>query len=86
MSEMVERVAKAIFISLYDAEEYWPDRVGQADLWIADDFRRCTRAAIAAMREPTEPMIDAFSASHIYDQRDLVRKHWRAMINEALKP
>lgn len=44
------------------------------------------RAAIAAMREPTEGMCDAAIPKLLYDdQRDCIADAYQAMIDEALK-
>ena len=57
MSEMIERVARAIALAALDDEtrsvvdpENWP---------VAESYCDMARAAIEAMREPTEAMIDA---------------------------
>jgi hypothetical protein len=56
MSDMVERVALAIYIAEIGSAAGWDDyRVVKArHLWFAK-----ARAAIEAMREPTQDMIDA---------------------------
>lgn len=82
MSELVERVAKAIFMSQYLVEESdWPDRVQFCCSHDANAFRDSAKAAIEAMREPTDEMIDAVGSdwgSHLKD-------NWETMIDEALK-
>lgn len=56
MSEMVERVAKAI----YEADGVWslafPWPTMGSDGQSPDNYRRIARAAVEAMREPTEDM------------------------------
>lgn len=98
MSEMIETVAKAIGTELWGAEIYDRSAAGDATLskstrLIADECRGAARAAIAAMREPTEAMCDAslgdwpesqlsrFGAMEDLHPRDV----WQIMIDEALK-
>ena len=90
---MVERVARAIcpvFNGLpdndYDAG--MADHRGKT----RDDWRKFARAAIAAMREPTEEMIDAAMAtikepspSWRAVKRLALRQQFPVMIDEALK-
>jgi hypothetical protein len=83
MSEMVELVARA----MAEKQRGW-------DVWdeISDDsdtdyigkneFRDLARAAIEAMREPTEMMMDA-GHGEILEQSTL--PVWQAMVDEALK-
>ena len=91
MSEMVERVARAI----------WQESVGRADWYKWETFRpdawgRClsmaqARAAIEAMREPTEAMIEAARNEDdpgFCDEPGFAAPHkdaWQAMIDAALK-
>jgi hypothetical protein len=86
MSEMVERVA----IAMYDAEgfqraiyksgaEGWPhDRED-----VRDRYRKIARAAIAAMREPTNEMLDA--SGEVDEGWGRNHAIWRAMIDKALE-
>jgi hypothetical protein len=74
-SEMVEAVAKAI-VGRMDTSYSWQEAVEVA------------RAAIAAMREPTEAM--EVAAEDVVLSRPASQKHaaatvWQAMIDEALK-
>ncbi len=71
MSEMIERVAKALV-------EAWPSW----GTWGDEEARKGARAAIEAMREPTEAMVIAGGK-----QLDCAfeRQCWRAMIDAALK-
>ena len=84
--DMLERVAKAIH------EDAWPYVVFGEDERCMEIARRSARAAIAAMREPNEPMLATFhdvveitvypdekAASIMND-----RKVWAAMIDAAL--
>jgi hypothetical protein len=85
--EMVERVARAMFdlnIEMLD----W-DRVHES---VSEGYRHSTRAAIAAMREPTEGMVtagkDAYKVtrgkrSNLHGPAGLAGK-WQAMIDAAL--
>lgn len=41
------------------------------------------RVAIAALREPSEAMLDAIPAGFQLEQRELARKHFRMMIDAA---
>ena len=71
MNKMVERVAQAMMDSDY-SEDGAPVNI---------HFGILAKAAISAMREPTEEMIEAgWNASG-----DQPQTHWTAMINEALK-
>jgi len=77
MSEMIERVARAICrLRFYEGgltpieqliDESWPQHVEQV------------RVAIAAMRVPTEPMMNV-TGHPVHAKYD-----WMAMIDEALK-
>lgn len=80
MSEMVERVAKAI------AEKYAP-AVDQRAPYAAVMMREAAKAAIEAMREPTKAMTadaarDISIFTTIPDAADIV---WRRMVDAALK-
>jgi len=72
MSEMVERVAKAIKESKRQGETI--------------TYEEAARAAIAAMREATDDMVwSAKSTDEGPNGWDGVRENWRAMIDEALR-
>ena len=73
MSEMIERVAKAI-----DESSQPP---GCADYSIL--MKNAAVAAIKAMREPTDAMVDA--GDMWADAPGYSAKAWRAMIDAALK-
>lgn len=89
MSEMVERVAEAIFEAL--------GTCGNADLMAGAgtiDFNPETerrvkqliaRAAIEAMRYPTEAMKKAGAYQVEYDHEGNLFRAWESMIDEALK-
>lgn len=95
MSEMVERVARALFTkrmppfsSDADTDMAWNDKS------FAATARRIgahedARAAIAAMREPTEAMIEAHISECAGDADEAgpkrVKTAYQAMIDEALK-
>lgn len=69
MSEMIERVAKAI-AKQNNASEW--DRIDEDDVFdrgylLRRDYLAFASAAIEAMREPTEPMADAFMPYPISD-------------------
>ena len=71
MTDMIERVAKAINDTMLQHGDYKPDELA--------------RAAIAAMREPSEKMIDV----GFKEQQTILSKPiegiWTAMIDAALK-
>lgn len=76
MSDMVERVARAICLKLSGPE--------------LDECENAARAAIEAMREPTRAMFLAGrELAHSGDEdelmdRDSVKERWRVMIDAAL--
>jgi len=85
MSEMIKRVARAIFVAADDAHNTWP----------TPDHPECVkmaRAAITAMREPTEAMIKRGDEVEWYDGDDRLmsagaynaEKIFQAMIDTAL--
>jgi hypothetical protein len=97
MSGMVERVARAAYLEYSGSDpesEYawWYGKdEGQPYDWRkeadrtsveAEGFLRCARAAIAAMREPTEAMIEAGRVRGLDDGG--VEGRWRAMIDAEL--
>ena len=55
------------------------------DLAIQECRRMNARAAIEAMREPTQKMVDVTDWPGCADTETLVERNWRAMIDEALK-
>jgi hypothetical protein len=83
MSEMIERVARAIYEDAWGIE--WPpEPAGEAD-----EYRRGARAAIEAMREPTEAMLSAAGTRRPRGDEVMGPDHpwalWDAMIDAALK-
>lgn len=76
MSEMFERVAKAIFVAADDATNTWPTPSHP-------ECQRMARAAIAAMREPTESMENEAADTDAAEKRDY-RRIWIAMIDAIL--
>lgn len=88
MSEMVERVAAEIFES--QEWEFAPNIPfhEQTD-GTKEVFRVAAHAAIEAMREPTEVMLDAALEAADWanelDERKEADVAWHAMIDEALK-
>lgn len=96
MSEMVERIARAIcyahaYTMFFDHPE--EERVAQARAHEERDWQTFVHAAkegISAMREPTEAMLDAADNTDIEVGEYLIRQPharlcWQAMIDEALK-
>lgn len=92
MSEMVERIAMAMAAELKRQTDE-PDALGAAffnmdgrlDDVIADgvfDLRTLARAAVTAMREPTDDEQDTAWGTSVYGEE---LNDWQAMIDEALK-
>lgn len=84
MSEMIEKVAKAAYESLFSGE--WPD-VGTSIS--ADQFRTAARAAIEAMREPTNDMKQCSDEVHWGYSCHVcggLTEGWQKMIDHALAP
>jgi hypothetical protein len=90
MSEVVQRAASAIQNKLCNMDEQH-DRCAL----IATDAQaeQLARAAIEAIREPTEAMISKAMAPYIYGNdeamnkafRETIRSYWRAMLEEVLE-
>lgn len=89
MSEMVERVAKALF-----RWQEGHDRWDEAESESREDATEAARAAIEAMREPTEAMVcagDECILEALNDHTGVLRPitpaqaSFGAMIDEALK-
>jgi hypothetical protein len=93
MSEMVERVARSIFGSMFTVFEEWLDETGgfdpsrlgpiTAQRWF--DCQDAARAAIAAMREPTKEILFALQDRPDLAAGTVLPDLWRAMIGELLK-
>ena len=83
MSEMVERVAAALCVEAGD--EPYRDYIGMGNTpmkgWKMHE--RAARAAIEAMREPTEAMLTAGDTAMIRNS-DTSADAWPAMIDAAL--
>lgn len=73
MSEMGERVARALFMRAHPRESVEPN----SQLW--HSFLGQAEVAIEAMREPTDAMVEEGAG------RGNVRVTWSMMIDEALK-
>ena len=71
MNGMIERVTFAL------------ERAG-IDSYMEGDYEGLARAAIAAMREPTEAMIEACGADDYYDSYERRRANWETMIDTVL--
>ena len=80
MSEMVERVAKEIYLHV-NAET-----AGRPLAEVADAYLACARAAILAMREPTEAMLSAAYRSCDDSGMVMIKSGYKAMIDSALSP
>lgn len=79
MSEMVERVARAIALEDLDPETR---AAVDPDVWfVAESYYDLARAAIEAMREPTGAMEDAAFSSTL----TIPKRGYQAMIDAALK-
>lgn len=79
MSEMIERVARAVSQSFHD--EGYIEGVSDPAEW--NEFLKAARAAIEAMREPTDRMVwDGGTALH--DKGEDTAGIWAAMIDAAL--
>lgn len=89
---MVERVAKAMFDSFQETQvahphrNAWNSRIG---LGLQPYYREAARAAIRALREPTEEMLErgqgCLDFTPIKDCVDQARKVWVGMIWAALE-
>jgi len=86
MSEMIERVARALCRQYELDDGFSPE---QADRAAAGDMHRnfikAARATIEAMREPTDEMLAAGCAGDQEGSFSKSRMDWQAMIDEALK-
>jgi hypothetical protein len=86
MSEMVERVARAMFED--DQFDYEPKMPTWEETGAREEYRRKAKIAIRAMREPSEAMIDAAYTG--YDSEGFgIGRHdaltvWQAMIDATL--
>lgn len=85
---VVERVAKALYesdgfnVACKPTAEAWPmDREK-----VREDYRRKARAAISAMREPTDDMLKAGAVGSGEDSTGVALGAYQNMIDAALKP
>lgn len=76
--EMVERVARAIL--LQHIVERWPPTIGEE---VKEICRIQAKAAIEAMMEPTNAMLDEAEGQLGFESADLF---WKAMLRKALGP
>lgn len=77
--EMLERVARALFKTEWDNKGHsWEMEAAHHAYW-----REQARAAIAAMREPTEDM--CMIGEDLGEVHAAAAQIWRAMIDAALK-
>lgn len=74
---MIERVARAIARDDYDGDDLW-DKLGPGN---KAAYKANARAAIEAMREPTEKMSDEGAANNFGKPSYAA---WQAMIDAAL--
>jgi hypothetical protein len=85
-SEMIERVARALWVQHTGRGDWWDDPSYAAlTEETRNGYRGFARAAIAAMREPSQAMIEAGGkvVLHIGDHRSSADV-WRAMIDEVM--
>lgn len=80
MSEMVERVAKALHKAHYERGRGLPPSWDAIDRFEREMWLFSARAAIEAMREPTRDMISAANRNN--HPRDI--DTWQTMIDAAL--
>ncbi|MBR2268746.1 hypothetical protein [Sphingobium sp.] len=81
MSEMIERVAKAIYEEDDPWHKAWPWPNLNESQGSPEPYRRIAAAAIKAMREPSEAMIEAGQQT---DETITAVDVYRAMIDAAL--
>lgn len=86
MSEMVERVARALCLSKRNSPKDYPS--GWLERHVNENwhlFEDDARTAIAAMREPTQNMIEAPYSLRASADDFIHKSFYQAMIDEALK-
>ncbi len=81
MTEMIERVARALFYRFQFDPEYEYEDAPEKE---RDLYRGCALTAIEAMREPTEEMATAGYSGSGEDSFGVALGTWRAMIDAAL--
>lgn len=79
-NEMIERVAKAFWLHMTFGGNSAPFE--QQPKQIIDHYRKAARAAIEAMREPTDEMINKKDHPFTYDA---IKEYWIECIDAALK-
>ncbi len=85
MSDMVERVAKAVYEALtYEAVGVKPKWVERGNSLKQGEARKYARAAIEAMREPTDKMAED-GAIEVASTKRGAWFCWQAMIDAALE-
>jgi len=91
VSEMIERVAKAIYEEDDPWHKAWPWPNLNESQGSPEPYRRIAAAVIKAMREPSEAMIDRFvsralcvSISGEGGWSEYARAQWQTMIDAAL--
>ena len=94
MESMVERVARAMCrqveedVSRQNGEQAWATLgFDSLDAWVDDcwpNYAGQSRAALLALREPTEAMVSAVAAWVDPEERDCVRRGLTAMIDDVL--
>lgn len=81
MSEMIERVAKAISLGEWSDSEHWQCRSDR------EEWMERARSAIEAMRQPTEAMDRAGLRENTLQGAAIwATPAWQAMIDMALVP
>lgn len=83
MSEMVDKVARALRADEWRADEWDSATAEDQEYW-----RRGARVAIGAMRTPTDKMMHAAVMTHVRENGGIEHApfaSWQAMIGEAMK-
>ena len=83
-NEMIDRVARVLFPAYYyeDGSKELEHPGNEFGRIVAE---HSARAAIAAMREPTDAMVMAITPLHSPALNERVKEDWRTMIDAALK-
>lgn len=82
MTDMVERVARAIAFADLDEQSRAVINMDANMMYVADHYVELARAAIEAMREPTDEMLWAARAVRYADEGSM--EIWNGMIDAAL--
>lgn len=84
MSEMIERLARALHgcVMQQDADQAPWEKLSQP---VKQECLLMARAAIEAMREPTNAMIEAADGEYRDDDRRALVGEWQTMIDVALR-